>query len=297
MLIFHRVLQEADPLFPDEVDIQRFDQVCAWLKGWFDVMPLDVAVTRLREGDLPARAAAITFDDGYLDNCQNAMPVLQRHGLTATFFIATDFRQGGCMWNDAVIEAIRSTALSRLDLRGLTDLGEFSVDGVAARREALSIVLPRIKYLQPADRAELVSALCDRAEVNAPVGLMMSPDHWRQLRDGGMSIGAHTCSHPILARVDRETARREILESRRVLESELDEPVTLFAYPNGKPVQDYLPEHVELVRDAGFAAAVSTAWGAASRESDSYQIPRFTPWDRSRLQFGFRLASNLARRR
>jgi peptidoglycan/xylan/chitin deacetylase (PgdA/CDA1 family) len=296
VLIFHRVLQEADPLFPDEVDIQRFDKVCTWLKAWFDVMPLDVAVTRLREGDLPARAAAITFDDGYLDNCQNAMPVLQRHGLTATFFIATDFRHGGCMWNDAVIEAIRNTALSRLDLRGLADLGKISVDGVAARREALRIVLPRIKYLQPADREVLVSALCSRAEVNPPVGLMMRPDHWRQLRQGGMSIGAHTCSHPILARIDHITARHEIFESRRVLESELDEPVTLFAYPNGKPVQDYGPEHVELVRDAGFTAAVNTAWGPAGRESDPFQIPRFTPWDRSRLQFGLRLAWNLARR-
>jgi len=87
-------------------------------------------------------------------------------------------------------------------------------------------------------------------------------------------------------------ARREINQSRECLAAILNEPVSLFAYPNGKPGQDYAAEHVRMVRDAGFAAAVSTAWGVASRDSDSFQLPRFTPWDRQPVRFALRLLIN-----
>jgi peptidoglycan/xylan/chitin deacetylase (PgdA/CDA1 family) len=110
-----------------------------------------------------------------------------------------------------------------------------------------------------------------------------------------MEIGAHTVSHPILARLTKAAARAEIMQSKSTLEQLLDEPVTLFAYPNGVPSEDYTADHVSLVRDGGFIAAVSTAWGAASMRSDRFQLPRFTPWDRQPLKYGFRLLTNMCR--
>ena len=71
--------------------------------------------------------------------------------------------------------------------------------------------------------------------------------------------------------------------------------MTLFAYPNGVPDHDYAAEHAAMVRECGFAAAVSTAWGSATRDTDRYQLPRFTPWDRSSLRYGVRLLHNLTR--
>jgi peptidoglycan/xylan/chitin deacetylase (PgdA/CDA1 family) len=122
---------------------------------------------------------------------------------------------------------------------------------------------------------------------------MMSSDQVRRLHAAGMTIGAHTVSHPILARLPREQALREIVDGRLRLEQIIGAAVRLFAYPNGKPGTDYHAESVELVRAAGFDAAFSTAWGVATRTSDLLQIPRFTPWDRTPSRFALRMLHNM----
>lgn len=296
VLILHRVLPQVDPLFPLEVDAQRFDQICGWMKNWFNVLPLDEAVHRLQAGALPARAAAISFDDGYADNHDVALPILQRHGLPAAFFVTTGYLDGGRMWNDTLIEAIRHTPLARLDLAGLgLDLGGVDTATPQQRSAAILRVVGAVKYLEPGRRLEVVGAIAERSAAKLSSQLMMSSDQVRQLHGAGMQVGAHTVTHPILARLDEMQARREIEEGKHQLESLLGAPVRLFAYPNGKPGEDYRPDNVALVRRAGFDAAFSTAWGSASRTSDVFQLPRFTPWDRSRTRFGLRMAHNLRR--
>jgi hypothetical protein len=98
-----------------------------------------------------------------------------------------------------------------------------------------------------------------------------------------------------LTRLPSEAAWAEIIEGKVILESILGERVQLFAYPNGKPRHDYAAEHVAMVKKLGFDAAVSTAWGAARAGCDTYQIPRFTPWNRQAWRYSLLLARNLAR--
>lgn len=297
ILIFHRVLAAPDVLFPDEPDAARFDEICAWVSGWFNVLPLDEAVERWRRDSLPERAMAITFDDGYADNHDVALPVLKRHRLPATFFVSTGFMGGDCMWNDYVIAALRGAPEGLLDL---TPLGarmpiEVALSDAASRRAAIQRVLLHTKYLSPDVRMEFCAGLCELAGVDRPTGLMMEPHQVRALRNAGMQIGAHTVSHPILAQLDDAAARAEIAQSKSALEDVLGEPVNLFAFPNGRPVDDYTVRDVALVRDCGFDAAFSTVWGAARQGSDRFQLPRFTPWDRARARFGTRLLMNLVR--
>jgi peptidoglycan/xylan/chitin deacetylase (PgdA/CDA1 family) len=294
-LIFHRVLREADPLFPDETDAHRFDAICGWIARWFNVLPLDEAVARLRAGSLPARALAITFDDGYADNHDIALPILARHRLPATFFIATGFLDGGRMWNDTVIESVRQCRNPLLDLSslGVPGLVRLSVGDAAQRRSAIDAVLRAIKYLPIDTRADAVLRLASMAGAKPPDDLMMSSTQLRALRRAGMQIGAHTVSHPILASLPDEVARREMSDSKRHLETLLGEPVTLFAYPNGRPATDFNERTVRLAREVGFEAAVTTAKGVAGIATDCFQIPRYTPWDRTRLRFGAKLLANL----
>ena len=292
ILIFHRVFAQPDPLFPDEVDAAVFEQRLRWIRQLFNVIPLDEAVTRLQQGALPARAACITFDDGYADNEQVALPLLRRFGLVATFFVATGFIDGGRMWNDTIIESVRLASGDTLDLTSL-QLGIHPIETFTARRAAIDALIGQLKYLPATAREDAVNAIRACSGASIPERLMLAEDQVRRLRAAGMVVGAHTVTHPILARTDESTARREISESKDRLQAILGEPITLFAYPNGKPVDDYGAAHVAMVKSAGYAAAVSTAWGAASSASDLFQLPRFTPWDRTPARFAFRLVGNL----
>jgi peptidoglycan/xylan/chitin deacetylase (PgdA/CDA1 family) len=296
ILIFHRVLPCSDSLLNDLPDAAAFEERMRWVREWFNVMPLAEAATRLARGDLPARALSITFDDGYADNEEIAAPILRRLGLHATFFVATGFLGGRNMWNDRVIEGIRSCTADQVDLCSL-GLGVLDLSSVPARRAAIDRILAAVKHQSPDRRAESVDrieAACGAAPCDP---LMMQPEQVARLAASGMDVGVHTVNHPILTRLTIEQAREEIAGGKAALESILGRRITLFAYPNGVPGQDYAAEHVQLVRACGFVAAVSTAWGVARQGSDLFQLPRFTPWDRTRARFAVRLAQNLNRTR
>lgn len=295
ILIFHRVLPATDPLLPGEPDAVLFEARMRWLAKAFRIIPLAEAARRLADGGLPANAACITFDDGYADNATIAAPILAKLELNATFFIATGFLDGGRMWNDTVIESLRIARGPLFDL-GAIGLGEWPCASEAERVASIAALLDRLKYLPQAERQAKADAIAAVAGLSGPSDLMMTRQQVRELRRHGMSIGAHTVTHPILTALSVEEARKEISDGRQDLEEILKEPVKLFAYPNGRPHRDYNAAHVGMVREMGFDAAVSTAWGVSGHQSDRYQLARFTPWDTNVNRFGLRLAQNWMRR-
>lgn len=294
VLIYHRVLPAPDPMLADEPDAAAFAAQMDLVAGLFNVLGLAEAVDRLASGSLPPRAVAITFDDGYANNLEVAAPILAARGLPATFFIATGFIEGGRMWNDTVIEAVRH-APAELDLEAL-GFGRYRLPDIAARRRAIDELLSRLKYSELPERMRHAEAIAERAGMRDAGAPMMNERQLRELAALGMEIGAHCVSHPILTRIPADAARREILDSKGRLEDLLGAAVRTFAYPNGRPGLDYAREHVAMVREAGFSTAVSTAWGAAMRDSDPHQIPRVAPWDRHPLKYGLRMLRGFTER-
>jgi peptidoglycan/xylan/chitin deacetylase (PgdA/CDA1 family) len=292
ILIFHRVLPRRDQVLNWDLDAAGFEQTVRWLKEWFNVLPLDQAIARLKDNSLPPAAAAITFDDGYADNFTVAMPILSSYALTATFFIATGYLNGGRMWNDTIVEAVRHCSKPRLDLLK-EGLGVHELGSPDAIRQAIFSLLNNVKYLGRCERDKAADYVAAAAGTKLPSDLMLTAEQVREMRRAGMLIGAHTVSHPILARLAPEEARAEVAESKRFLESLLQERVGLFAYPNGKPNVDYRAVDAEMLNDLGFDAALTTAAGVADAASDMMQLPRFTPWERTKLRFGARLLQNV----
>ena len=288
ILIFHRVLSGPDPFLPEEIDARRFTEQMELLGSAFNVLPLGEAVERLAQGGLPPRAASVTFDDGYADNHDVALPILRRLGIPATFFIASGYLEGRCMWNDTVIEAVRQAQGAKLDLAHL-GLGAHPIGSIEARRAAMHALLKDIKYRPSDQRAGIAQGVAVTARAGSAANVMMSHSQVRALHSAGMEIGGHTVTHPILARLSPTEAEREMADGKAQLEAIIGGWVRLFAYPNGKPTEDFGPEHVALAKKLGFRAAVTTAWGAARRSSDVFQLPRFTPWDRQPWRFAVRL--------
>lgn len=287
VLIFHRVLAARDPLLASEPDAATFAAQMRLLAENFSVLRLTDAVERLRAGTLPPRAICVTFDDGYANNCDIALPILLHYQIPATIFIAPGFLNGGRMFNDTIIEAIRRAPAS-FDLRP-ERLDAFKLTDAASRTEAIHRIITRLKHLDPAARRDIAERIAARCGAPLPNDLMMTDEQVRHIHRAGLDIGAHTMTHPILASVDAAVALREIAASKARLEEITGAPVSTFAYPNGRPLQDYRAAHVEMVKQCGFTCALSTAWGTATMHSDRFQLPRLAPWDSTPLRYAARI--------
>jgi peptidoglycan/xylan/chitin deacetylase (PgdA/CDA1 family) len=291
ILIYHRVLSEPDYIRSGEPGPQQFQWQMDLLARYFNPLSLSSALSLMETGSLPERAVCVTFDDGYADNAAVALPILKRFGIPATIFVSSSFLDGGIMWNDRVIEAIKSSTRSAIDM-DMVGLGTIGLESPGAKRAGAFKILDAIKHLSPKDREDAVEYV---GSIGAEPSkkLMLSTEQMRHLYDSGMEIGAHTHTHPILTSLSPEKAKQEIIIGRQRIESLLDAKVNFFAYPNGKPIRDYQSLHRDIVQDAGFQAACSTHWGVSSPASDKWQLARFTPWDASPQRFLLRLLLNL----
>lgn len=294
IFIFHRVLPELDPLLPWEPDRRQFDALVGFISNAYNVLALADAAKKLLAGTLPSCAAVITFDDGYADNFTEAREILLKHGVSATFFIATSFLNGGRMWNDDVIEGVRHINNGELDLSDI-HLGHHQLHNVESRMQCYENILSELKYRPHNTRHEVARSIARRCGLNDNSDLMMTSGQLIALSQSGMEIGAHTETHPILNSLSDQDAEDEILRGRSTLEFLLGHKIEVFAYPNGSPGRDYGNQHVEMVRRAGFVAAVSTQVGVGLRNADIHQLPRFTPWDRTVGRFALRSLAHLWR--
>ena len=256
------------------------DRVLTALKTrGFDLIGLDAVPDRLARGGRPF--AVLTFDDGYRDNVEHAQPVLRRHGAPWTLFVTSDFASGtGRLWWLELEHAI-----ARLDrVRLPADApGTAAIDLPARDAEEKSAAFAAVyAQLRAGPEARLLAVI---AELCAQAGIApgtMARDlclDWPALRDlardPAVTIGAHTVSHPMLAKHDADVARSEILRGRERIEAELGRPLRHLSYPVGDPTSAGSREFA-IAREAGFATAVTTRPGHlfAGHGAHLHALPR-----------------------
>ena len=249
-----------------------FEQQVEQLSRMCQILSLPEAVRALLAGSIPDRAVCITFDDGYQNNHDVAAPILRRYGAPATFFVTRDAVREGIMWNDLVIEAVRRAGNSiDLTAAGLSNNAIVRTSGPAKLAES---ILTQLKYVPAMDRLVVARQLFESVTSTSPPRLMMTESEVARLGKDGFDIGGHTVTHPILSVLEPQQAAFEIAGCASWLKDLIGAAPVSFAYPNGRPGRDFRPEHVELVRNAGFKVAVTTSWACATRSSDCLQIPR-----------------------
>jgi len=229
----------------------------------FDIIPLDAVPDRLRPGPRGRPFAALTFDDGYRDNLEHAWPVLRRHGAPWTLFVTTDFVDGrGRLWWLELEDAI--ARLDRVVLPGNGEVLDLPSRTTVEKQAAFEAVYRHLRA-GPEERLQAVTAaLAAQAGVDTSrlaVDLCLGWDEVQILaREPEVSIGAHTLSHPMLAKCHAMTASREITESKALLERRLGRPVRHLAYPFGDPSAIGVREF-RLARQAGYATAITSRPG------------------------------------
>jgi len=229
----------------------------------YAIVSLDEAILRLQQPKRGRFFVALTFDDGYRDNVEHAWPVLAKHGVPWTLFVTPGFADRTArLWWLELEEAIR--ALPRLDIT-LPD-GPFTArtETDAEKNRAFDRLYWRLRKGSEAVLLSAISELTARAGIDSAALVERECLPWETLRAlsgaPGVTIGAHTLTHPMLAKHDAEFARREIAESKARLEAELAMPIRHFAYPVGDPGSAG-PREFALAREAGFVSAVTTRPG------------------------------------
>jgi peptidoglycan/xylan/chitin deacetylase (PgdA/CDA1 family) len=208
--------------------------------------------------------ALVTFDDGYRDNFEAALPVLKAVGVPATFFLPTSFFENPRLpWWDHLSYVINTTTVPTLRLDVPVPL---EIDlGRVSRSEAIARVVRAFLDHPEADESACLAALRARAEVDvddAGLGraLFMAWDQARALLDAGMSVGSHAHSHRALGNLSEADQRAELAGSKAVLERELGREIFAIAYPYGWPGM-YSETTLRAARDAGYRLGFSSIEG------------------------------------
>jgi peptidoglycan/xylan/chitin deacetylase (PgdA/CDA1 family) len=226
----------------------------------FDVIPLDAVPDRLRPGPAGRPFAVLTFDDGYRDNVEHAWPVLRRHNAPWTLFVTTDFVDGrGRLWWVELEEAV--ARLDRVMLPGNGELPNLPSRTTVEKQAAFEALYSHLRAGSEEQLRTVTAGLAAQAGVNTrqlAVDLCLGWDEVQTLaREPDVSIGAHSLSHPILAKCNARTAMREVTESRAVLERRLGRPVRHLAYPFGDPSAVGAREF-RFARQAGYVTATTS---------------------------------------
>ena len=252
-----------------------FEQHVRYLAAHYTVMPLPDAVQALQGArSLPSNAVAITFDDGYADNLAAAR-LLARHGLTATFYITAGcLADGEPFWPAEIrilIAAIRDP-LVRVSARGSTI--EVPLGSPSERTAAVAKLTRMFKSHSIPERDAMRDQLRTAAGHPPMPRIMLKWEELGEMQRLGMTIGAHTVTHPNLPSAGLQDATKEIAGSKSRLEGKLGVPVTMFSYPNGGAERYYTPDLMRVVREAGFAAAATSSNGFAHAQSNLFALER-----------------------
>ncbi len=279
ILMFHGV--EDEPLTPPcgyVIDAATLRRELDYVRRHFHVLPLEEALDRLRDGTLPARAAALTFDDGTRNLAIHAAPVLCDLELPAAIFLATGpMGTGEALWPDRLWLAFARTTEPEVDLSAV-GLGRSSLRTPADRIRTRDLVIQHFKQLPDAERIvrveSLVAALGPRFDAYGGPFQMLSWSEARALAsDGRVTLHPHSVTHPILSRCSDEKLEYEISESCLALRRETGRPATIFAYPNGGE-EDFDERAKAVLRRNGVRWALSTTDGFADHDSDPLALPR-----------------------
>jgi peptidoglycan/xylan/chitin deacetylase (PgdA/CDA1 family) len=269
----------------------RFAAHLEYISRYAAPMRLSDAVRAAAEGRRMRRSVVVTFDDGYSDVYQDALPLLARAQVPATVFVTSGY-VGRVFWWDELAAALLSDLPAMLKppelvVRGrVRSLEALASTDAGARRRAVRSLADIVCELTPTEREEVLAAIrsWSAGATHAAGGprALTQAELRRLAASPYIDIGAHSVSHPMLTTLAVEGQRREVVQSRRDLEETIGKPVTSFSYPHGA----HSAATRAVVADAGFAVACCSTADALRRGCDPLAVPRLWVGDLDGEAFG-----------
>jgi peptidoglycan/xylan/chitin deacetylase (PgdA/CDA1 family) len=268
VLMYHSVVENPDET-ANTIRISQsraaFESQVSALARRFNPVSIDQVTEFAAAGRrLPPRSVAVTFDDGFADNYDVALPILSRYGIPATFYIMVNAVETGTPpWYCRLNFAFRTTTVPAWQHpeNGRT----FELGSASGKTAALSTAWDLGAARSGTAQEQLIRQVEESLQVealDARSGLMMNWDQVCALKKAGHIIGGHTLSHPNLAHVTEGEARSEIRGCKERLEEKLGDPIQHFSYPHPALNPQWTPQTFQITREAGFRSAMLTTPGA-----------------------------------
>jgi len=279
IVTFHRVLPENErdcyPFPGLVVTPAELDAFLYYFTENFDCGSLATQHERFLSSENSTRPLlALTFDDAQCDNFIYARPVLAKHQVKATFFapvVAIERKE--LLWHDRLGFAIlallsqsdgeKSKLMQILASAGLTTKGSNCLIADIVEDSKGLILESRLRLVEELTNASGAASVPEFAR-------LMSFDELAELAADGHEIGSHSMTHCLMPECDDRALDYELAESRRILQSNLKQPIDTFCYPNGN--SDI--RTADAVAASGYRRAVTTTWGRNGKEADVFQLRR-----------------------
>lgn len=279
VLTYHRVLNSDEISQSNSnpgivVHTGIFREHMSTLGKFFNVVPIGIFEKHLMSGSsFPDRCCLVTFDDGWLDNHQNAFPILREYMIPAHIFLPCNYIESEHMfWQEEL--NLRLTILARssrkadqqllLDFCSTTDIPD---------RDGIFDYISRLKNESYEDINNKLDQLRKyQADIRLPPhnNRYMNWGQVREMQSGHISFGSHALTHRVLPRLPDSEITTELVESRIMLETMLDTEITTIAYPNGD-VNDVVQS---TTKDAGYTLGFSTEKGLVTSSTPRFALPR-----------------------
>lgn len=267
----------------DEPSPYGFEQKLLWFKKRYQLISYQELVNYLYNGAPLKNACHLTVDDGWLSTYRVIFPILKKYNVPMTIFVSPRIAQSGenfWYWDYKNYDEVELRKM-------LQETGRF-------QGEVPKIPLELIfKELTIDEVNGLLIAYRKRHNLPVPSRAFVNVTELREMSASGLvEIGAHTMTHPVLARENAERSRQEIQQSVLQLSEMLQTPVTAFAYPNGLRGMDFTQREINYVRQCGIKAAFTVNPGELTSNVNPLDLPRVGSQKRLLLgRIGLRLPS------
>tara|TARA_R110002096_G_scaffold285073_2_gene478885 strand:+ start:2736 stop:3698 length:963 start_codon:yes stop_codon:yes gene_type:complete len=286
ILLYHRVDNDSQDKFNLCVSPENFDEQMSALSASGKAVALPELVANHRNKALEPSSIAVTFDDGYLDVLNNALPILTKYQIPATVYVVTGNLGSPFWWDD--LSHIIHQPNHLPDQLQINDPPTVVNCRNQSRETIYDSIYQQLRSLTPLSRSAILE------ELKEVTGFKSSPDSARAItpeelqelaRSPLITIGAHTETHSRLSSLNAENQLSEIKTSAETLSGIIGDSVNTFSYPFGLKGRDYTHETINAVKAAGFDHALAADLGVTTNQSDVFALPRI--WIHDRGQPGF----------